>query len=281
MSHASDATPNANPEPDLFEAPPIIPNGTDPTPFTDAENAKMKKARTKMEKAEKEGRPPLPEGTQPAPEIPIQAKAAPRFDEDLIADDDESERSEEVPITGLKIRTRLPKAKYLRVMPGKGIVVYAIRLGEEDRRPNQNDTFVLDKSLVTYFRDDLNQTIVKMIARVFTILQGQPRFLLHPASSELSGNSWNTSRRALLLDAETTWVMPRADMTAGCYRWRKRDATLAPVEPNYPIDPFIANDDGGSLFKRSLIRDGMLVATKDHRICKRLRGEEEEENAET
>jgi hypothetical protein len=260
------------------QVPPVGANGADPEPLSDIEKVKVKKARVNKAKAEKEARPPLPKDTQPAPEIPTQAKPPPQFDEDLIADSDDSDLSEEVPIVGLKVKTRLPR-KYIRVMPGKGIVVNAIRLDQEDRRPNQIDTFILQNSIVPYFRDDLNQTIVKMIARVFTTLQGQPRFLLHSASSELSGSSWNASRRALLLEAEKNWIMPRADMSESCYRWRKRDADLAPVEPNFPAEPFLPDGDLGSLFKRSVIRDGMLITSKDHRICKRLRGEEEEENA--
>lgn len=276
MANISNTTPNAEPEKPV---PPI--NGADPVPpieepRTDAEKAKVKKVRAKKNRAEKEGRPPLPEITEPPPEIPPPS-AARQFDEDLISDEDDEDLSSEAPVTWLKIYTRLPRT-YLQVMPKQSVIVSVIRLDQEDRRPNQIDAFVLTKHIVPYFRDTLDQEIIKMVARVFTILQGQPRFLLHPATSELASNSWNISRRELLLAGQLGWIMPRSHVSEGRYGWRPRDADLAPVEPNFPIDPFRPVGDEDSLFKRSLIREGRLITDKDHRIAARLRGEEEEEH---
>jgi hypothetical protein len=253
--------------------------------LSDTDKAKLKKARAKEAKAKKEARPPLPEETKPAPTIPAQAKTVPLYDEDLAVDDaDLGELSSEVPVNYLKVQSRLPKQKYLQVMslPApesvKHQMFYAIRLGEEDRRPGQIDTFILARDVVAYFRNELEQPVTLMIARVFTLLQGQPRFFVHPAASELSGNSWSTSRRELIRAAETRWVMPVSIVEEGRYGWRERSPELAPVAPNYPTEPFIRSaEDGSSLFKRSLIHTGALIADRNHRICKRLRGEEEDE----
>jgi hypothetical protein len=254
-------------------------------PLSDADKAKLKKARSKDAKAKKEARPPLPEETKPAPTIPAQAKAVPLYDEDLAIDDaDLDELSSEVPVNHLKVLSRLPKQKYLQVMPlpapelVKHQMFYAIRLGEEDRRPGQVDTFILARDVLAYFRNELEQPITLMLARVITLLQGQPRFFVHPAATELSGNSWTTSRSELIRAAETRWVMPVSNVDEGRYGWRERSPELAPVAPNYPTEPFIRSaEDGTSLFKRSLIHTGALITDRNHRICKRLRGEEEDE----
>jgi hypothetical protein len=50
---------------------------------------------------------------------------------------------------------------------------------------------------------------------------------------------------------------------------------LAPVEPIFPSNPFGAEPGAKNLFLRSL--GTSLIEDENHRVMKRLRGEEEEE----
>jgi hypothetical protein len=276
MTNASDLTPNVNPMPEPFEVPPCSLNGADPKPLMDAEKVKVKKARARRAKDEREGRPPLPEDTKPAPAIPIQAKAEIKI-EDIIADDSEDDDLAIEAPSGIPIRTRFPKADFVRVKPGVALLVNTIRLDEEDRRPNQLDVFILRRGLKRYVVEQLNHSVAKMAVRIGVTLHGHPFFLMHPVSSELSGNTYNSSRAEAISEAEKAWIKVRSDTVERRYKWSKRNPRLAPVEPIFPSDPFGAPSEPGAknLFLRSL--GTSLIEDENHRVMKRLRGEEEEE----
>jgi hypothetical protein len=256
---------------------------TQPAPapaLTDAEKVKLKKARAKKAKDEKEARPPLPEGTKPAPEIPAQKVEAEITIEDIIADDSEDDDyAIEVP-SGIQVRRNFPKADFVRIKPGVALVVNTIRLDEEDRKPNQLDVFVLLRGLKRYVVEQLNHNVTKMAVRIGVTLHGHAFFLMHPVSSELDGNRYNSTRAEAIIAAEGGWIKVRSDQAERCYKYSKRSPSLAPVEPIFPSDPFGAPDEPGgkNLFLRSL--GTSLITNENHRVLKRLRGEEEEEIGE-
>jgi hypothetical protein len=248
-------------------------------PLSDADKAKLKKVRAKEAKAKKEARPPLPEETKPAPEIPAQQVKAELTIEDIIADDsgDDDDLAIEAP-SGILIRTKFPKADFVRIAPGVALVVNTIRLDEEDRKPNQLELFVLPRGLKRYVVEQLNHSVTKMAVRVGVTLHGHPFFLMHPVSSELAGNRYNSTRAEAIHDAEKDWIKVRTDTIGQRYKWAKRNPRLALVEPVFPSDPFGAPSEPGAknLFLRSL--GASLIDDENHRVMKRLRGEEDEED---
>jgi hypothetical protein len=260
--------------------PPSSPaNGVDTgaEPLSDTDKVKLKRARDKKAKDAKEDRPPLPEDTKPAPEMPAQKAKTETTIEDIIADDSEDDDLAIEAPSGIPIRTRFPKADFVRIAPRAALVVNTIRLDEEDRRPNQLDVFILKRGLKKYVVEQLNHNVTKMAVRVGVTLHGHPFFLMHPVSSELAGNTYNSSRAEAIVAAEKEWIKVRSDTVERKYKWAKRNPRLAPVEPVFPSEPFGAPAEPGAknLFLRSL--GAFLIENEDHRVMKRLRGEEEEE----
>jgi hypothetical protein len=227
--------------------------------------AKLKKA--------KEERAPLPDETQPAPDLPKPKRAVADYDlKDIIADDsDEEEFTEALPVSA-NITTKLPKSKFIQVRPGREhqFIVNAIKLDEEDQRSGQLVTFVLGKKMVPYFRDELNYPITKMVVREVCTIQGQSFLYMHPASTDLSSNTYNTSRREVIANAGKGWVIVRTNQDTRKYESRKRSDKLEkekPIKPNWSDEPI------GQRFMRSL--GDMLINDLEHPIVKRLNGEEE------
>ena len=186
-------------------------------PEKPAEAETKPKTPRKTAKKAKEERPSLPEETQPAPDLPKPKRTAADYDlKDILADDsDDDEYTEALPVAA-KITTKLPKSKFIQVRPGREhqFLIKAIKLDEEDQRPGQLGTFVLAKKMVPYFRDELNYPIIKMVVREICTIQGESFLYMHPASTDLSNNSFNTSRRQVIADAEKEWVIARTDMQA-------------------------------------------------------------------
>lgn len=245
----------------------MFPEGS--TPAEKPAEAKPKTPRKSAKKA-KEERPPLPEETQPVPDLPKPKRTAADYDlKDILADDsDDDEYTEALPVAA-KITTKLPKSKFIRVRPGREhqFLVKAIKLDEEDQRPGQLGTFVLAKKMVPYFRDELNYPTIKMVVREICTIQGKSFLYMHPASTDLSNNSFNTTRRQVIADAEKEWVIARTDMQARSYAGRKRKSNLPPVNPMWSSEPL------GERFMRSL--GDMLINSLEHPVVKRLNGEEE------
>ena len=230
------------------------------------------KSKRKTAKKAKEEHPPLPDETQPAQDLPKPKREAADYDlSSILADDsDEEEYTEALP-NSAKITTKLPKSKFIQVRPGREhqLLVYAIKLDEEDQKQGQLSTFVLDKKMVPYFRDELEYAITKMVVREICTIQGTSFLYMCPASTNLSNNSFNTSRREVMNDGEKGWIIVRTDMEERKYKARKRKASLKPVKPMWSEEPI------GERFIRSL--GDMWIRDEEHPVVKRLNGEEEDE----
>jgi hypothetical protein len=89
------------------------------------------------------------------------------------------------------------------------------------------------------------------------------------AVSELSGNSWNISRREMVAAGMKGWIIVRSDMKEHRYKWRVRKAHLKAVEFPWPTEP---------IRDRALkaIDGPRLISSPDHPIVKRLEGEDDE-----
>jgi hypothetical protein len=241
-----------------------------PSPESESKPKGGRRTRKSAKSGTEEERPPLPDEAKPAPELPTPKPPRAINIEDLIADDSEEDALSEEILAPAKLVTKFPKARYIRVRPGHHLTVHALKLDDEDQRPGEITTFVLKKSLVPYVRDELEHNVFKMTVREIITLQGQLFLYMHSASTDLSNNSFNTSKRQLVVVAEKQWVKVNTDMVAREYRGRKRDANLPLIEPVWPSETI------EDLFTRSL--GDMYIGDKDHPILKRLRGEDEGEN---
>jgi hypothetical protein len=241
-------------------------NGEDTSPPPE-----LKRAAPKRKVKAAEERPPLPDETEPAPELPKGKRTARDYDvSDIIADDSaEDEFSETVP-TAIRITTRLPKARYIQAHPTFQMTVYTIKLDEEDQRPGRLDTFVLVKKFVPYVEEELEYRVTKMTVLLVVTLQGQAFFYMNPASTDLSNNTFNSSRRDVVAAATKNWIKVKTDMNARRYTWRKRASNLTAIDPSWPLDSLT---EFQSRFFDSL--GDALISDMDHPIFRRLRGETE------
>ena len=172
-------------------------------------------------------------------------------------------------LTADKIATKLPKSKFIQVRPGRDhqLLINTIKLDEEDQRTGQLSTFVLDKKMVSYFRDELEYPVTKTVVHEICTIQGESFMYMHSASTDLSNNSYNTSRREIMTDGGKGWVIVRTDTVERKYKARKRRADLPQVNPMWSKEPL------SERFMRSL--GDMYIKDTEHPIVKRLNGEEE------
>jgi hypothetical protein len=203
-------------------------NGEDAAPPPELEKAAAKRKKTKAA----EERAPLPDETEPAPELPRGKRTARDYDvNDIIADDSEEDEFSEAIPSAIRLTTRLPKSKYIRVHPKFQFPVYTIKLDDEDQRPGQLNSFVLLRKFVTYVEEELEYNVSKMMVHLVTTLQGQSFFYMNPMASDLSNNTFNASRRQAIAVGTKDWIKVKTDMTARVYTWRKRKSNLRPPDP--------------------------------------------------
>jgi hypothetical protein len=233
-----------------------------------AEAAKARKGKKPEEPAR-----PLPEEPEPAAETPQgkrTKKDYPPREDDIFADEDDDEDddfSSEAPDTP-RLVEKPPKARYIRFRPGKEnrATLYTIKLDEEDRRPNEMESYILTKDMREYFEESLDYNVIKQIVIDAVTLQGDFFMFMFPASSELSGNSWIRSRNDLLRDGMEGWIKVRSDMKARKYRTKKRSANLPEVKFTWPEE---------AIRSRALkaVAGPKLISSTDHPIARRLAGE--------
>jgi hypothetical protein len=242
-------------------------NGQDKAPPPELKE-KAAKRRGKAKGNGEEERSPLPDEAAPAPELPKAARSKADYGvEDIIASDsDEDEYSEAAPVVP-KLVDKLPKAKYLQIRSGKNAQtqLYTIKLDEDDQRPGELNSYVLTKPMRDFFINELEYKVTKMNVCDVCTIQGQQFLYMYPATSELSGNSWSTSRTRMLEAATRGWIIIRTDMEKREYDFRIRKAHLKPVAAKYPTEP---------IKERAVkaVQGGRLISSQDHPVVKRLLG---------
>jgi hypothetical protein len=251
-------------------------SGEEPAGNRHARRAEKVKAR----KAKKSGEPagPLPDEPEPAQETPKGERSEedyPAGDDDIFADEgDDDDLSDAAPSLP-KLLEKLPKAKYVRFRPGaeNRTALYTIKLDEEDRRPGEMESYILTKAMRDYLLNHLNYKVRKQIVIDAITLQGDQFMYMYPASAELSGNSWITSRNRMIMAGMEGWIIISTDLKAHEYTWRVRKAHHPEVKFSWPAEP---------IKSRALkaVDGPRLIASPEHAVVRRLEGETDTDNGE-
>jgi hypothetical protein len=252
-------------------------NGAEPTDEKAKPNGGGPPARKTKKANQEESTEPLPDEAQPAPEMPKAERTEEDYDtDDILADDSDTEDELSEPAPEIpRLVDKLPQSDYIQVRGGKGSLtqIYAHKLEEKYQRPGELRSYILTKKMNKYFIRELNKTPTKMNVCDVCTLTGEQFMYMFPASSGLSGNSWNVSRGRLLLVATKEWVLVSTDMEKREYTYRKRRANLPSVKPKYPESPILQR-------VRQAVQGPRLVATEDHPIVKRLLGIVDEDSGD-
>jgi hypothetical protein len=239
---------------------------------TESKSAPAMKTKTKAKakaKASSSALPEEPAAASKTPKVERSKEDYPSAGDGIFTDPDEDgedDFSEEGP-SAPKLVERLPKAKYIRLRPGAENMTafYAIKLDQEDQRPGEMGSYILTKEMRDYFDVHLSYKVTKMFVVDGITIQGDRFIYMFPASSELSGNSWVVSRRAMIAAAMKGWIIVRTDLKAHEYKWRTRKANLSPVEFPWEEEPI----------RNRVLKaiDGpRLIQSTDHPVVKRLEG---------
>jgi hypothetical protein len=116
-----------------------------------------------------------------------------------------------------------------------------------------------------FFVNELNYRVTKMNVCDVCTIQGHQFMFMYPATSEMSNNSWNTTRTTTLQAATQNWIIVSTDMEKREYTYRTRKAHLRAVKPTYPSEP---------IKDRAVkaVLGGRLISSEDHLVVRRLLG---------